>query len=172
MVTFYKQFCYRSILRHHGLTFQHDNPGSTQHVLLWIVFMLALHFLGQPDRLIFLSHTPHLVRYEKAIATIAEHWRFNPTVGDDLARNSAGHQSMPCWITTCFQARGGPTPYSLPRFVTTKFRNKSFSCLEILIVCFSMFVLKTHQFLSLTNKSFLVHLCLYFFFNFFFFFFL
>ena len=49
------------------------------------------------------------------------------------------------------QTRGGPTLYSLPPFVTIEFGNKSFNFSKTLIVCFSMFVHDTHQFLLLSN---------------------
>ena len=100
-----------------------------------------------------LSHRAHLLYFEKAIATISRYWWFNPTVGDNLPQNFAGHyQSMPCQIA-CFQVRDRLTPYSLPPFVMTIFRNELINCLKILIVYFSMFVLDTHQFLLQTTTS-------------------
>ena len=85
----------------------------------------------------------------------------NPTVRDNLARNSTEHHPVTLTAYAMPDHNLHPgltwiTPYLFPPFVTAKFGNISFYSWEILIVCFSMFVLYTYQFLSQSDNSSLV----------------
>ena len=68
-----------------------------------------------------------------------------------MIRYSAGHYPISLsdyamQNDSIFPRQRWTMSYSLPHFVTAKFGSKSFYCSEILIVCFFLLVLDTHQF--------------------------
>ena len=85
------------LLRHSGYAFQHDNPRShITHVVMNCLQVCPL--IPWPASSYNLSNRAYLGRYEKAIATIPNYWRFNSTAKVNVTQNSAEHHSVTLWV--------------------------------------------------------------------------
>ena len=138
------------LLRPPGLIFQHDNARlhtarvainclQTCSILLWPILPDLFPIL--PIRDVMRRRLEKDMRRQPSPNTndLVQQLK---TIWQENLQNTI--QSTRCRMTARFQATSGPTPYSFPPFVVTKFEIKSINCSEILIVCFSMFVLDTH----------------------------